>query len=163
RGRDLRRLDPEGHHRRLLPVRRGLRPGAEPPGARLPHHAAAAARRPLRARHPGDAVLRTPQSETRRARRPVRARARLARPVRRKPMSTTVTPHTLLTHIALPVRDLDAHLAFWARYTRMEKIHERYEEDTGLRTAWLANAEDKTEHAARFVVVLIEGKLPTQI
>ena len=78
-------------------------------------------------------------------------------------MSTTTAPHTLLTHIALPVRDLDAHLAFWSKYTRMEKIHERYEEDTGLRTAWLANAEDKTAHAARFVVVLIEGKLPVQI
>jgi catechol 2,3-dioxygenase-like lactoylglutathione lyase family enzyme len=69
----------------------------------------------------------------------------------------------LLTHIALPVRDLDAHLAFWARYTRMEKIHERYDEDTHLRTAWLANSQDKTEKAARFVVVLMEGKLPTQI
>jgi lactoylglutathione lyase len=78
-------------------------------------------------------------------------------------MTTTVAPHTLLTHIALPVRDLDAHLAFWAKYTRMEKIHERYDEDTHLRTAWLANAEDKTAKAARFVVVLMEGKLPTQI
>ena len=78
-------------------------------------------------------------------------------------MSTTVAPHTLLTHIALPVRDLDAHLAFWAKYTRMEKIHERYDEDTHLRTAWLANSRDKTEKAARFVVVLMEGKLPTQI
>ena len=78
-------------------------------------------------------------------------------------MTTMSPPKTLLTHIALPVRDLEAHLAFWRKYTTMEKIHERYEEDTGLRTAWLANAEDKTEQAARFVVVLIEGRLPTQI
>ena len=71
--------------------------------------------------------------------------------------------HTLLTHIALPVRDLDAHKAFYARYTTMELIHERFDDDTGLRTAWLANAEDLTDRAARFVIVLIEGKLPTTI
>jgi catechol 2,3-dioxygenase-like lactoylglutathione lyase family enzyme len=78
-------------------------------------------------------------------------------------MTTMSPPTTLLTHIALPVRDLDAHLAFWQKYTTMEKIHERYEEESGLRTAWLANPGDKTEQAARFVVVLIEGKLPTQV
>lgn len=76
---------------------------------------------------------------------------------------TTTAPHTLLTHIALPVRDLDAHLAFYEKYTTMETIHERVDDDTGLRTAWLANSEDKTEEAARFVIVLIEGKLPTEI
>jgi len=77
-------------------------------------------------------------------------------------MSLTA-PHSVLTHIALPVRSLDAHLAFFAKYTTMEKIHERVDDDTGLRTAWIANVEDKTDEAARFVIVLIEGRLPTKI
>ena len=80
-------------------------------------------------------------------------------------MSVTGTeaPPSLLTHIALPVRDLDAHLAFYAKYTTLEKIHERVDDDTGLRTAWIANRQDKTSVAAKFVIVLIEGKLPTNI
>jgi catechol 2,3-dioxygenase-like lactoylglutathione lyase family enzyme len=78
-------------------------------------------------------------------------------------MTTVTRPHTLLTHIALPVSNLDAHLAFYAKYTTMEKIHERFDPDTHLRSAWIANTEDKTATSARFVIVLIEGKLPTQI
>jgi len=78
-------------------------------------------------------------------------------------MTMTQAPPSLMTHIALPVRDLDETLAFWNRYTTLEKIHERYEEETGLRTAWLANSQDKTADAARFVLVLICGSLPTQI
>ena len=77
-------------------------------------------------------------------------------------MSITA-PHSVLTHIALPVRSLDDHLAFYAKYTTMEVIHQRVDDETGLRTVWIANSEDKTEAAARFVIVLIEGKLPTQI
>ena len=71
---------------------------------------------------------------------------------------------TLLTHIALPVRDLEATLAFYAKYTNLAVIHRREDPETGLRTAWLANERDRTtEGAARFVIVLIEGSLPTQI
>jgi lactoylglutathione lyase len=76
---------------------------------------------------------------------------------------TVTAPHSLLTHIALPVRSLDDHLAFYAKYTTMEVIHQRVDDETGLRTVWIANSEDKTDAAARFVIVLIEGKLPTQI
>jgi lactoylglutathione lyase len=73
-------------------------------------------------------------------------------------------PTSLLTHVALPVRDLAATLAFYERFTTLAVIHERFDAETGLRTAWLANERDRTtEHAARFVIVLIEGKLPTQI
>ena len=73
-------------------------------------------------------------------------------------------PDCLFTHIALPVRDLDQTLAFYEKYTTLEKIHERFEPETGLRTAWLANTRDKTTAgAARFVLVLIGGSLPTQI
>ena len=77
-----------------------------------------------------------------------------------------VTPtftESLLTHIALPVRDLDATLAFYAKYTKLVNIHERQDPETGLRTAWLANARDITDAGARFVIVLIHGKLPTKI
>lgn len=78
-------------------------------------------------------------------------------------MAISAPPESLLTHIALPVRDLDATMAFYRRYTTLEMIHERYEEETGLRTVWLANTRDKTEAAALFVVVLICGSLPTKI
>ncbi|MEM9034431.1 MAG: VOC family protein [Actinomycetota bacterium] len=71
---------------------------------------------------------------------------------------------TLLTHIALPVEDLDATLAFYDKFTDLALIHERYDEDTKMRTAWLANERDRTvDGAARFVIVLIEGSLPKQI
>jgi len=78
-------------------------------------------------------------------------------------MTTAAPPASLFTHVALPVKDLDATLAFYRRYTTLELIHERYEEATGLRSVWLANASDRTEAAARFVLVLICGSLPTQI
>lgn len=84
---------------------------------------------------------------------------------------TTVAPPTsLLTHIALPVRDLDATLAWYRRYTTLEVIHEREDPETKLKTAWLANPGDRTAlgdeigvAAAKFVIVLIAGKLPTNI
>jgi catechol 2,3-dioxygenase-like lactoylglutathione lyase family enzyme len=78
-------------------------------------------------------------------------------------MTTKTRPHTLLTHIALPVSNLDATLAFYAKYTTMEKIHERFDPETHMRSAWIANTEDKTATSARFVIVVMEGKLPTQI
>ena len=79
-------------------------------------------------------------------------------------MPATAVPTSLLTHIALPVRDLDATLAFYEKYTTLRNISERTDPDTGLRTAWLANERDvKAEGTARFVIVLICGKLPTKI
>ena len=78
-------------------------------------------------------------------------------------MTTISPPKSLFTHIALPVQDLDDMLAFYAKYTTLEQIHERYEPETGLRTAWMANTEDMTETSARFVLVLICGSLPGQI
>ena len=85
-------------------------------------------------------------------------------------MPNTPTPTSLLTHIALPVRDLDKTLAFYRRYTTLEVIHERADADTGMRSVWLANAGDKTSggeelgiQAATFVIVLIHGSLPKQI
>jgi lactoylglutathione lyase len=72
-------------------------------------------------------------------------------------------PTSLLTHIALPVRSLDAMLDFYGRYTTMKKIHERVDPETNLRTAWLANERDITEQGARFVIVLIEGQVPRDV
>jgi lactoylglutathione lyase len=72
-------------------------------------------------------------------------------------------PASLLTHIALPVRDLERMLDFYARYTTLKVIHERLDEETGLRTAWLANERDITEQGARFVIVLIEGSVPRAV
>ena len=67
-------------------------------------------------------------------------------------------PPTLLTHIALPVRDLDATLAFYEKYTTLVNIHQRQDPETGLRTVWLANERDVGEGGtARFVIVLICG------
>jgi catechol 2,3-dioxygenase-like lactoylglutathione lyase family enzyme len=79
-------------------------------------------------------------------------------------MTDLAPPPGILTHIAIPVRDLEATLAFYEKYTTLVNIHERFDEETGLRTAWLANERDRTlEGAARFVIVLICGKLPTKI
>ncbi len=78
-------------------------------------------------------------------------------------MDRSAAPSSVLTHIALPVRDLDATLAFFAKYTTLVNIHERVDPDTGMRSVWLANQQDVTEAAARFVVVLICGKLPTAV
>lgn len=73
-------------------------------------------------------------------------------------------PNSLLTHIALPVRNLDAQLVFYAKHTRMRVISTRKDEHTGLRTAWLANERDiRPDGGARFVIVLIEGSLPRDI
>ena len=73
-------------------------------------------------------------------------------------------PPTLLTHIALPVRDLEATLAFYEKYTTLVNIHQRADPDTGLRTVWLANERDVTvEGGARFVIVLICGSLPKNV
>ena len=71
---------------------------------------------------------------------------------------------TLLTHIALPVRNLEATLDFYRRYTTLRVIHQRYDNATKMSTAWLANERDVTaEESARFVIVLMEGALPRDV
>jgi lactoylglutathione lyase len=77
--------------------------------------------------------------------------------------TTPAPPESLFTHVALPVRDLDATLDFYRKYTTLELIHERTDPETGLRSVWLANARDRTAAAARFVLVLICGSLPSQV
>ncbi len=56
-----------------------------------------------------------------------------------------------LTHIALPVSDLDASLAFYREFARMEVVHQRG--DPGDRVAWI------TDRSRPFVMVLLEGEV----
>ena len=73
-------------------------------------------------------------------------------------------PTSLLTHIALPVRNLARQVEFYARYTTMKVVSRRTDPETGLSTVWLANERDiRPEGGARFVVVLIEGSLPRDV
>lgn len=53
-----------------------------------------------------------------------------------------------LTHVALPVRDMDASIEFYREFASMEVVHERGE--PGERVAWIS---DRTRP---FVVVLLE-------
>ena len=55
-----------------------------------------------------------------------------------------------LTHIALPVSDLEKSLDFYAKYADMQVVHSRQSENSGTRVAWIS---DRTRP---FVIVLIE-------
>lgn len=59
-----------------------------------------------------------------------------------------------LTHIALPVSDLQRALDFYATYAAMEVVHRRTRDEQGLQVAWIS---DRTRP---FVVVLIETGEP---
>lgn len=54
-----------------------------------------------------------------------------------------------LTHVALPVKNLEASVAFYAKYARMQVVHRRTDRTTGAEVAWLS---DRTRP---FVIVLI--------
>src|SRR5687767_4724575 len=55
-----------------------------------------------------------------------------------------------LTHVALPVTDIDASIDFYRRYAEMEVVHRRHDDDTGNTVVWVS---DRTRP---FVIVLIE-------
>src|SRR6266566_2821830 len=55
-----------------------------------------------------------------------------------------------LTHVALPVSNLNESIAFYTQYARMQVVHRRTVPATGLDVAWMS---DKTRP---FVVVLSE-------
>lgn len=57
------------------------------------------------------------------------------------------------THIALPARDPQASIEFYARFARMMPVHDRIDADTGHRVVWLS---DKRRP---FVLVLIEAEV----
>lgn len=52
------------------------------------------------------------------------------------------------THIALPATNVEASVAFYKKYARMEVVHQR--SDAGVRVAWIS---DRTRP---FVIVLIQ-------
>lgn len=56
-----------------------------------------------------------------------------------------------LTHVALPVDDVDRSARFYARFAGMVEVHRRTDPDTGARVAWIG---DRTRP---FVIVLIEN------
>lgn len=60
-----------------------------------------------------------------------------------------------LTHVALPVADLDASLDFYRRFADMEVVHRRRDDETGDQVVWIS---DRTRP---FVVVLIEYRPAT--
>lgn len=55
-----------------------------------------------------------------------------------------------LTHIALPVSEMDASLDFYERFASLKAVHLRQDEVTGNRVAWISDG------TRPFVVVLIE-------
>lgn len=54
------------------------------------------------------------------------------------------------THIALPVRDIETSLAFYAKYARMQVIHRRADQAKGSDVAWIS---DRTRP---FAIVLVK-------
>lgn len=58
-----------------------------------------------------------------------------------------------LTHVALPVRDVDATAAFYERFAGLRVVHRRVDGDTGV--VWLADAHHP------FVVVCISEPQPS--
>jgi catechol 2,3-dioxygenase-like lactoylglutathione lyase family enzyme len=56
-----------------------------------------------------------------------------------------------LTHVALPVLNVDRSIEFYAAYAEMQVVHRRTDLETGVNVVWLS---DRTRP---FVIVLIEG------
>jgi catechol 2,3-dioxygenase-like lactoylglutathione lyase family enzyme len=55
-----------------------------------------------------------------------------------------------LTHIALPVADVERSIAFYAAYAGMEVIHRRVDATTGMSVVWLS------DYTRPFAIVLIQ-------
>jgi catechol 2,3-dioxygenase-like lactoylglutathione lyase family enzyme len=55
-----------------------------------------------------------------------------------------------LTHVALPVTDVEASVDFYRRYADMDVVHRRHDDETATTVVWLS---DRTRP---FVIVLIQ-------
>ncbi|MBD2100387.1 VOC family protein [Leptolyngbya sp. FACHB-261] len=55
-----------------------------------------------------------------------------------------------LTHIALPVTDIEQSIKFYSVYAQMQVVHRRIDAETGIAVVWLS---DRTRP---FVIVLIQ-------
>ena len=58
-----------------------------------------------------------------------------------------------LTHIALPVSNVERSIEFYATYANMQVVHRRTDTKTGVTVVWLS---DKTRP---FVIVLLESEV----
>ena len=58
-----------------------------------------------------------------------------------------------LTHIALHVCDLEASIAFYCDYCRLEVTHDRTDASTGTRVVWMAEPGRERD----FILVFISG------
>jgi catechol 2,3-dioxygenase-like lactoylglutathione lyase family enzyme len=58
-----------------------------------------------------------------------------------------------LTHIALPVHNVERSIEFYAIYAQMHVIHRRIDTETGVSVVWL------TDNTRPFVIVLIQTDL----
>jgi catechol 2,3-dioxygenase-like lactoylglutathione lyase family enzyme len=56
-----------------------------------------------------------------------------------------------LTHIALPVTDVEASIAFYSKYARMQVVHRRQDAESKSEVVWIS---DRTRP---FVIVLIRA------
>jgi catechol 2,3-dioxygenase-like lactoylglutathione lyase family enzyme len=56
-----------------------------------------------------------------------------------------------LTHIALPVTNVDASVSFYARYAAMRVVHRRVDASDGRQVVWLSDG------TRPFVIVLIQS------
>jgi len=57
----------------------------------------------------------------------------------------------LLTHIALPVSNLERSIEFYATYAEMQVVHRRIDTATGVAVVWLS------DHTRPFAIVLIQA------
>jgi catechol 2,3-dioxygenase-like lactoylglutathione lyase family enzyme len=62
-----------------------------------------------------------------------------------------------LTHVALPASNLEASIAFYAKYARMQVVHRRTDLATGVHVAWVSDC------TRPFVIVLIEQDRPSGV
>jgi catechol 2,3-dioxygenase-like lactoylglutathione lyase family enzyme len=60
-----------------------------------------------------------------------------------------------LTHIALPVSDIERSIEFYATYAGMHVVHRRIDTESGIVVVWL------TDNTRPFVIVLIQTELTT--
>jgi catechol 2,3-dioxygenase-like lactoylglutathione lyase family enzyme len=72
-------------------------------------------------------------------------------PVVFPPYDARVAVDRGVTHVALPVTDLDASLAFYERFAGMRPVHRRTDPESGTSVAWISDL------TRPFVVVLIEA------
>ncbi|MGK7935950.1 MAG: VOC family protein [Xenococcaceae cyanobacterium] len=55
-----------------------------------------------------------------------------------------------LTHVALPISNVERSIEFYSTYADMQVVHRRSDEETGVKVVWL------TDSTRPFVIVLIQ-------